>query len=175
LDFFELIKHRRSIRVFTNEEISDNEVNKILEAGILAPSAGNIQPWNFVVVREAEIKRGIVKASLNQTFIKEAPVVIVICANETKSKQGYGSRGVNLYCIQDTAAAAENMLLAVCALGLGACWVGAFNEEHVSAVLNIPKGIRPVIILPIGHILEKPCPTSKLSLKKIIHYETFKH
>jgi len=173
VDIFEIFKLRRSIRAFTEEDVSDEQIEKILEAARWAPSAGNIQPWEFIVVRRPDIKRDLARAALNQTFIEEAPVVIVACADEIRSGRIYGNRGVNLYCIQDTAAAIENMLLAACALGLGACWVGAFDEEAARKVLRIPRGVRPVAMIPVGYPAEKPSPPRKRPLKEIVHYETF--
>jgi len=173
MDFFEVIKTRRSVRAFTNEQVSNEEVETILEAARWAPSAGNIQPWEFIVVRSPEVKRGLGEAALNQTFIEEAPVVIVVCANTLRSGQGYGSRGINLYCLQDTAAATQNMLLAAQAMGLATCWVGAFHEEEARKVLNVPTGVRPVAIIPVGHPDEKPRMRSRRSLEEIVHHETF--
>lgn len=173
LDVFEAIKSRRSVRAFTNEDVSEEEVSKLIDAARWAPSAGNIQPWEFIVVRDPEIKRRLSIAALHQTFIEEAPVVIVVCANQMRSGRGYGSRGVNLYCLQDTAAATQNMLLAACALGLASCWVGAFQEEEARRVLNVPNGVRPVAIISIGHPAEKPLARSRRPLSEIVHHETF--
>lgn len=173
MDVFEAIKGRRSIRAFTKEPISDKEIKKLIDAARWAPSAGNIQPWEFIIVRDAEVKLRLSEAALNQTLIKEAPVVIVVCANQMLSARGYGSRGANLYCLQDTAAATQNMLLAAHAMGLGACWVGAFKEEEARKVLNIPSGARPVAIVPVGHPAEKPVARSKRQISEIIHRETF--
>ena len=173
MDVFEAIKTRRSIRAFTQEEISEEEVERILDAARQAPSAGNIQPWIFVVVRRSDMKRRLSKAALNQFFIEEAPVVIVVCADQERSGRGYGSRGVNLYCIQDTAAATQNILLAAHALGLGACWVGAFDEEEVRLILRAPRKVRPVAIIPIGHPAEKPRTIFKRPLSEIVRRETF--
>jgi nitroreductase len=173
VELFEAIKLRRSARTFTREEVSDQEVEKLLKAARLAPSAGNIQPWEFVVVRKAETKRELARAALDQYFIEEAPVVIIVCADENKSGQGYGSRGADLYCIQDTAAATENILLAACALGLGACWVGAFRENEVRHALGITQGVRPVAIVPVGHAAERPHPRHKRPLREIVYNEVF--
>ena len=173
MEVFKAIKERRSVRAFTPEMVSEEEIMKIIDAARWAPSAGNIQPWEFIIVRRPEIKRGLSAAALNQTFIEEAPVVIVVCANENRSSWGYGERGRTLYCLQDTAAATQNMLLAAYALGLGTCWVGAFREEGVRRVLNIPRGVRPVAIVPVGHPAEKPRPRPRRSLREIVHYETF--
>ncbi len=173
MDVFEAIRGRRSVRAFKSERVSDEELEKILEAGRLAPSAGNVQPSEFIVVREVETKKNLAWAALGQDFITEAPIVIVICADLQKATSTYGKRGETLYCLQDTAAATQNMLLAAYSLGLGACWVGAFKEQAVSQTINIPKRFRPVAIIPIGYSAEKPLSRSKRSLKEIVHYEKF--
>ena len=173
LDIFEAIKLRRSVRVFSKNKLDDWQVEKILDAARQAPSAGNIQPWKFIVVKKQELKKKLAEAALNQLFIEQAPVVIVVCADEIISKQVYGIRGANLYCIQDTAAATENMLLAVCGLGLGACWVGAFYEDKVKAALNIPNNLRAVAIVPIGHPAERPALIYKRPLEEIVHNDAF--
>ena len=173
MDVFEAIKSRRSIRTYTREEVPEEDVEKLIEAARWAPSAGNIQPWEFIIVRDTATKRRLSAAALDQTFIEEAPVVIVVCANTMESRWGYGSRGVNLYCLQDTAAAIQNILLAACALGLGTCWVGAFQEEEARAALKVPRGVRPIAIIPVGHPAERPGPRFRRSIKEIIHYEIF--
>ncbi|KPV64325.1 MAG: nitroreductase A [Candidatus Bathyarchaeota archaeon BA2] len=173
MDVFEAIKRRRSVRAYTSEEVSEEEVEKLIEAARWAPSAGNIQPWEFVIVTNAETKRRLADAARRQTFIEEAPVVIVVCANVAQSSWGYGSRGANLYCLQDTAAATENMLLAATALGLATCWVGAFYEDEVARVINTPRGVRPVAIVPVGRAAKKPKARPKRSLREIVHYEKF--
>ena len=173
MDVLEAIKGRRSIRAFKNEDISSETVEKLIDAARWAPSAGNIQPWEFIIVRNPEIKRNLAKAALNQSFIEEAPVVIVVCADEVRSSQGYGVRGKTLYCIQDTAAATQNIHLAAYSLGLGTCWVGAFNEEEARKILEIPQGVRPVAIIPVGYPAEKPPARNRRPLNQIIHYEKF--
>ena len=173
MDVLEAIRGRRSIRAFKSKKVAQETVEKLLDAARWAPSAGNIQPWEFIVVRKPEIKRALAEAALDQTFIEEAPVVIVVCANENRSSQGYGVRGKTLYCIQDTAAAIQNIHLAAYSLGLGACWVGAFREEEVGEILKIPQGIRPVAIVPVGYPAETPPPRNRRHMSQIVHYETF--
>jgi len=173
LDVFEAIKERRSVRAYTHEEVSEKEVEKLIEAARWAPSAGNIQPWEFVIVTNAEVKRKLAEAALHQTFIEEAPVVIVVCVDVARSSWGYGSRGANLYCLQDTAAATENILLAAHALGLATCWVGAFHEDEAGKAVNTPRNVRPVAIIPVGHPAEKPRAPPKRPLREIVRYETF--
>ena len=173
MDFFDVVKIRRSIRSYTNKPISEKEIERLLDAGRLAPSAGNIQCWKFLIVRRKEKKQLLSVAAFNQTFIEEASAVLVVCTDMRQSEMNYGSRGVNLYSIQDAAAAIENILLAACALGLGACWVGAFNEEIVRLEFNIPEHIRPLAIVPVGHPSEKPLMPPKRFLEEIVYYETF--
>jgi nitroreductase len=173
MDLFNAIKGRRSIRSFRKNNVSPVDLNKILESATLAPSAGNIQPWEFIIVRKTKTKRDLSQAALNQAFIQEAPVVIVICANQTRSRGGYGKRGVNLYCLQDTAAAIQNLLLAAYALGLSTCWVGAFDEIKVQKILSIPEDIRPIAIVPLGYSAEVPSVRSRRFLKDIVHYEKY--
>ena len=173
MDVLEAIKGRRSIRAFKSEDVPPEIVEKLIDAARWAPSAGNIQPWEFIIVRNPEIKRNLAKAALNQSFIEEAPVVIVVCADEVRSSQGYGVRGKTLYCIQDTAAATQNIHLAAYSLGLGTCWVGAFNEEEARKILEIPQGVRPVAIIPVGYPAEKPSARNRRPLNQIIHYEKF--
>lgn len=173
MDVFEAIKQRRSVRAYTSEEISEEDIKKLIEAARLAPSAGNIQPWEFVIVRNAETKRKLSYAALHQIFIEEAPVVIVVCADAARSSMGYGSRGANLYCLQDTAAATENMLLAAHALGLATCWVGAFHEDEVAKAVNTPRNVRPVAIVPVGRPARKPSAPAKRSIREIVHYDRF--
>lgn len=173
MDVFEAIERRRSVRAYTSEKVSEKDVDTLIEAARCAPSAGNIQPWEFVIVTDPETKRRLSDAALRQTFIEEAPVVIVVCVDVARSSSGYGSRGANLYCLQDTAAATENILLATQGLGLAACWVGAFYEDEVARVVNSPRNVRPVAIVPVGRPAEKPRARSKRPMKEIVHYEKF--
>ena len=173
LDVSEAIKERRSIRSFTTENISDKAVKQLIEAARWAPTAGNTQPLELVVVRDPEIKRGLSAAALNQNFIQKAPVVFVVCADMTRSKKGYGSRGEKLYSIQDTAAATENILLAAHELGLATCWIGAFNEKDAAKVIYAPKNTKPLAIVPVGYPAEKPSVPKKRTADEIVHYESF--
>jgi nitroreductase len=173
MNILDLIKERRSIRKFKTVNIPESEIKELIEAAISAPSAGNIQPWEFIVVRRKEIKTKLADAALGQKFIEAAPLVIVVCANTSRSAKFYGSRGVNLYCLQDTAAAIQNMLLLSKSKKIGSCWIGAFSEDAVSEILNIPSSIRPIAIIPFGYPEETPHRTSRRSLEEVVHYESF--
>jgi len=173
MNVLEAIKGRRSIRAFKNQGVPAEIVEELIDAARWAPSAGNIQPWEFIIVRKPRIKRRLVETALGQMFIEEAPVVIVVCADEERSSQGYGVRGKTLYCIQDTAAAMQNIHLTAYSLGLGTCWVGAFREEETRRILKIPRGMRPVAIIPVGYPAEAPTARMRKSTSQIVHYETF--
>ncbi|MBC7248890.1 MAG: nitroreductase family protein [Anaerolineae bacterium] len=172
MDFWKAIEKRHSVRRFNVEhDVAPEVVERILQAAILAPSAGNRQPWHFFVVRDAEIKKLLVKAAWGQRFIAEAPVVIVVCAEPARSAARYGPRGSNLYCLQDTAAATEHILLAATALDLGSCWVGAFDERAAAQVLQLPEHLRPVAIVPIGYPLRpSERQTSRRGLDEVVTY-----
>jgi nitroreductase len=169
----EVIKGRRSIRTFKNQDVPEETVEKLINAARWAPSAGNIQPWEFVIVRKPAVKKKLAQAALNEAFVEDAPVVIVVCADEKRSLMGYGFRGKTLYCIQDTAAATQNILLTAHSLGLGTCWIGAFNEDEAKEAVNAPEGIRPVAIIPVGYANEAPLQGSRRPLSQIIHHESF--
>ena len=171
MEFFEAVSARRSIRQFKDSPIADDVVEKILNAGIEAPSAGNGQSWHFIVVRDDEIKHRLAVDACQQNFIRQAPVLIVVCADLEGAERTYGSRGRDLYSIQNTAAAVENMLLSITALGLSSCWIGAFDEKRASEIISLPKNLRPVAMLPIGYSNEpaKRVPP-KRKLSEVVSY-----
>jgi len=173
MELSEAIKGRRSIRAFKKRDVPEEIVEKLIDAASWAPSAGNIQPWEFVIARKSAIKEKLAQAALDQAFVEEAPLVIVVCANETRSSMGYGFRGRTLYCIQDTAAAIQNILLTTHSLGLGACWIGSFNEDEAKEAVNAPQGIRPVAIIPVGYANEVPPRRDRRPLSWIMHHESF--
>lgn len=157
-EMLRVIDQRWSCRGFERVSLDEAVIWKLLRAMLRAPTAGNIQPWHFYVVTNDDIKKGLTDAAHGQDFLSQASVVIVVCTVPSRAGQGYGTRGENLYCIQDTAAAVENLLLAAEALGLGTCWVGAFDEAHASTVLGLPPERRPVAMIPVG----KPsCPRKR--------------
>ena len=116
-------------------------------------------------------KHNISQEALGQIHIMEAPVVIAVCANIPRSEKRYGSRGRELYCIQDSAASIENMLLTAVSLGLGAAWVGAFKERPVKDILKIPDDVHLLAIIPVGHPAEAPDVPKRRSFKEVIHNE----
>ncbi|MEW6553331.1 MAG: nitroreductase family protein [Actinomycetota bacterium] len=171
MDVFEAIEKRRSVRSFdASREVPEELVEEVLNCGCQAPSAGNVQPWRFIVVRDGELKKALATAAHGQDFVASAPVVIVVCADLSSHSLSYGRRGVELYSIQDTAAATENMLLAATALGLGACWVGAFDEEMASRALRLVKDLRPLALIPVGYASGETQPPRKMDCRRLVTF-----
>lgn len=156
MDVLECITARRSIRKYKDMEVEMDKVGKVLYAARDAPSSGNLQNWKFILVTDEDTRIKLAEASLNQYWMSEAPVHIVVCAEPEKAEQYYGIRGERLYSIQNCAAAIQNMLLAATAEGLGSCWVGAFEEEMVKRILDIPGNIRVQAIVTLGYANETP-------------------
>lgn len=154
-DVFDCMRETQSIRIFKAEEIPEPTLTRILEAGCWAPSAGNLQPWYFYVVKNEKVKQQLAEVCFEQEQVLEAPVSIVILADPARSNEQYGERGAQLYCIQDTAAAAENMILAADGLGIASCWVGAFDEPKVQQIIEAPPRLRAVAIICLGYSNEK--------------------
>jgi nitroreductase len=144
------IQSRKSIRKYSQEPIPEKELKEILKTGFSAPSGGNMQPWRVVVVKDKTRKDRLATAAYGQSFIAEAPVLLVVCAVPHESAEKYKERGATLYSLQDTAALTQNILLASHALGYATCWIGAFNEDEVSKIIKVPEGMRPVSMIPIG-------------------------
>ena len=159
-DCSSMIESRVSIRKFKNAPIPDNDINEIIEIGSKAPSAGNCQPWRVVVVKDAVTREKLAEAAWGQSFVAKAPVILAVCAVPAESKERYDERGETLYVLQDTAALAMSLLLGAHFKGYGACWVGAFDEETVAAVLNMPVGMKPVVLIPVG-IPDGPIPKKR--------------
>lgn len=170
MEVWEAITSRVSVRRFSNAEVPDELVDRLLEAACRAPTAGNLQPWRFWVVRDQGIKNGLASAAWGQSFVAEAPVVIVVCIDLDVCAHGYGSRGETLYGIQDTAAAVENMLLMATSEGWGACWVGAFSEGAVREELRLAEGLRPVAMVAVGEPLGRHHSPGRYGFRRFTTY-----
>jgi nitroreductase len=156
METFESIEKRRSVRKFDELPVEWEKVGNILRAAQLAPSSGNVQDCKFVVVTDKTKRAALANAALKQHWIANAPVIIVIYSEPKPTQRFYGLRGEKLYTIQNSAAAAENMLLAATDQGLASCWVGAFDENMVNRVLGAPDSARPQAMIPIGYSSEEP-------------------
>jgi len=172
MDYFETVKARHSIRAFESRPVEDEKLRRIIETVNLAPSAGDLQAYEVVVVKDARRKKQLADDALGQGFVAEAPVCLVFLACPERSSRKYGRRGSELYCIQDTTIAASYAQLAATALGLASTWVGAFNEDAAAKTVKAPASKRPIIILPIGYPAETPDITPRRAIREIVSSET---
>lgn len=151
MNFENLICKRRSVRGFTDKPLTNEEVAKLLYAASAAPNACNYQSWHFYCVAGREAVSGFVPAVYGGEWFSTAAAVFVICTDAEKLGERFGKRGTELFAIQDTACAADHLMLMAAELELGSCFVGAFNEEECRKYLNIPLTRRPVALIPVGH------------------------
>lgn len=170
MEFFAVVQARHSVRAFEKRPVEEEKLQRLLQAANAAPSAGNMQAYEIFIVRSAAIRSQLARAAYGQRFIDEAPVALVFLANPDRSAVRYGLRGAELYCIQDATIACAFVHLGATAFGLGATWVGAFDEEKTHRALGSPAGLRPVAILPIGYPAEEVLsPTPRRSLDDLAH------
>ena len=170
MDVENCITGRRSIRRYKPGRVSDEVIRRGIELAEAAPDAGNLQEREYIVVRDAATKKALSAASLGQPQPQTADVVVVFCSSDERISD-YGKRGIELYAPQDAAAAVQNFLLYIHSLGLGAVWIGAFNESQVSEALGLPRYMRPMAIVPVGLPGEVPRPSEKRPLDEKIHKE----
>ncbi len=167
----EAIRNRRSIRSYSDKPVEEEKIAKVIDAARWAPSAGNLQSVEYIIVKDSETRERLASAAWGQDFVREAPVNIVVCCNFRKISH-YGERGVELYAIQESGACVQNLMLTAHSLGLGTCWVGAFDEGEVRRILHIPDHVRPVAIITLGYPNESP-KSSRRDLKDVIFEERY--
>jgi nitroreductase len=170
MDMLRVVKERRSVRDFHKKDIPQNIIDKLIEALIWAPSAGNLQARKFYFVKDAGVKKKIAVAALNQHFLAEAPLVVVGCTDSRISYR-YKERGVYLYSIQDVACSLMSMMLVAYENGLGSVWVGAFHEDTVFEILDLPKHLRPVALVAIGYPSKIPSPPPRVSKEEAVEFK----
>jgi nitroreductase len=154
MNIFDAIVNRKTVIKFKKEAVDDKLIGVMLHMATYAHSAGEIQEWNFIVVRDEKERDKLYKAALEHPALKNAPVIIVVCADLEKASMRFQKRGEVFYSVQDTAAATMLMLVTANALGLGAVWIGSFDEERVKDILYLPENLRPVAIVVVGHVEE---------------------
>lgn len=167
MDAMQAILTRRSIRRYTKENVSDEIVKELLEAAMSSPSAGNEQPWHFVVIRDRKILDEIPNIHPYSGMLREAPLAILICGDESLQKY----KG---YWVQDCSAATENLLIAINAKGLGGVWLGVYPVEDrvigIRKLLNMPDNIIPFSLISIGYPAEQKPPANRYDSSRI-HYD----
>jgi nitroreductase len=163
------IRERRSIRDFKKSEVPNDVIDKLIDALIWAPSAGNLQARKFYFIREKGLKKKIATAALKQHFLAEAPLLVVGCTDSCISYK-YGGRGVSLYSIQDVSCSLMGMMLVAHENGLGSVWVGAFDEVALSETLKLQNFLRPVAIVAVGYPSKIPVPPPRVTKDRAVEF-----
>lgn len=175
------ITQRRSIRRYKPDPVPEEVLTQILSAAVSAPTGGNMQPWEFVIIDDAATKGAVVDTTYSgyysgpgnpQSWLLEAPLLIVVCCNFKRTRARYGPSGQK-WAPLDVAAAIQNILLASHSMGLGACWVGGFHQERLAAILQIPEGVEPLAIVSVGYPKEQPQSKPRLPLSYVTHHNRF--
>jgi nitroreductase len=174
MDIFEAIRNRRSIRKYDDaKQVPKELIEKVVDAARWAPSAGNHQPIEVVVVSDQKKREKMAEISGYARYLKYSPIALVVCINLKRSEHMYGELGREHYSPQDASAAIENMMLAATALGLGTCWNSLFEKDMVKEMLNLPEDVKPFAILPLGYPLKIPEPPSRRPLEEVLHWEIY--
>lgn len=173
MDFIELAKHRYSSRKYLAKPIENEKLKIVLEAGRIAPSANNQQPWIFVVVKEENLEN--LQTCYPREWFRSAPMAIVLCADHSKSwKRKDGKDHADI----DVAIAADHMTLAATSINLATCWICNFDKGKLIKAINLPKEIEPVVILSLGYPDDEPNmerhQTKRKPIEEIVYYEIFK-
>ena len=171
MSVLEVIRERRSVRRYNGDPVPEETLARVLEAARLAPSAKNIQPWKLVVVRDQATKIGLAKAAFEQTFMSEAGLVVAACGFPDKAYPRQGHY-MNSWPI-DLAIAFEHLILQATEEGLGTCWIGAFDETAVKAVLGVPAEVRVMAMTPLGWPMESPPPRGRKAMEEIVSYDRY--
>ena len=176
----EVIKARTSIRSFTGEKLTEEQINTLLDAAMSAPTDANIQPWRFIVITDDVIKSGLYTGEKHKHMVETAGAVIIVCGQTTRMARPHGAAEdadpvemPNRYWFEDCSAATENLLLAATALDLGAVWLSCYPVDRIvnriRAYLDIPENVTPLAIVPVGYPAENPEPKDKWNPENI-HY-----
>jgi len=173
MDITDCISSRRSARKFKEKPIDPEDVMMLIDAARQAPSAGNQQAWKFILVKDEKKRKELADAAYQQHWMAEAPLIIVVLGMTEEVKRNYGVRGEMLYSIQNCAMAAQNILLRAEDLGLGTCAVGAFNEDMVKRILDIPDEMRSQMLIPVGTSKDEPEKKLLKSLESMTYFEGY--
>jgi nitroreductase len=173
MDFETAVKRRRMCREFLERDVPQEKIDRILDLASRHPSAGHTEPQEFIVVHNRQMKEDLAHAALDQMFVAQAPLVIVVVSDVRRSAHRYGERGVRFFSIIDGAFVAMLILLAVVEEGLGACFVGSFYDEEVQEVLSLPQEVRPIGIIPIGYCAEGLRKFRRRSREQIVHRDRY--
>ncbi len=171
-DFHAFLAGRSSVRAFMGEPVAEEDLAFILKCTGTAPSAGNLEAWDVVVVTEEETREALAGVAFDQEHIRQAPLILAVCSNYVRSMSRYGERGI-LYALEDATIACTYMMLGARARGLDSCWTGAFDDEGVREVLDLPQHLRPVALLAVGKGKEPVQSPSRMAVGEHVHRESW--
>lgn len=169
-EFLGFLTSRSSVREYGHDSISNDDITFILDCASTAPSAGNLEAWDVVIVTDEDTRLGLKDAAFGQDHIGQAAMILVVCANYIRSMSKYGERGI-LYAIEDATIACTYMMLAAHARQLNSCWTGAFDEEEVRSLLQLPQHIRPISLLAVGKGYPPTALTERMAIADHLHHE----
>lgn len=168
-DFFETVRHRHSVRHYHADlDVEEAKLHAVLETACAAPSAGDLQSYHIVVVRDPALRERLASVADGQRFVAEAPVCLVFCADPGRSESEFGPRGRELYALQDATIAAAYAQLAAVAAGLASTWVGHFEEQALASALELGPGLRPIALILIGYAAELPEPSPRRRMEEVV-------
>lgn len=173
METLDCITLRRSIRKYKDIPVEFEKVGHILNAARLAPNAGNIQETRFILITNLDSRKKIAEACVKQYWMQDAPLHLIVVSHPKKAANFYGEKGEKVYCRHSAGAAIENILLAATAQGLGSCWVGAFDDNKLKKLLNIPGDAEPQAVITIGYADEKPKLPPKFKMENITFVESY--
>lgn len=173
MEFFHAVKTRHSVRSYQVREPEPEKVQIILETINAAPSAGDLQAYEVILIRDQSTKDALAAAAYGQSCVSKAPLALVFCADHLLAASKYGKRGAELYSMQDATIAASYCQLAATALGLATVWVGAFDPDAARKAIEAPDEVTPVAIIPIGYAADEPVPTPRRQLNDLVREEKF--
>ena len=171
-EFFGFLTSRSSVRSYDSTPVKKEDIDYILSCASTAPSAGNLEAWDVVVVTDEDARLNLADAGFGQEHLATAPVLLVICANYVRSMSKYGERGI-LYAVQDATIASTYMMLAAQARGLHSCWTGAFDEDEARSALGLPQHIRPLVLLALGYGHPPSVLTERMATEEHIHHDAW--
>lgn len=167
MDFLQLVRTRYSVRAYKPDPVGEDELNQVLEAARLAPTAGNTQSFQLIVIktqgREEELRR-----IYDRDWFVGAPMVICACGIPGEAWIRDDKKN---YAVVDVAIVMDHLILAATDLGLGTCWVAAFNEQATREILGLPEEVEPIVFTPLGYPADQPEPKERKPLEELVRYD----
>ena len=174
MEFDQVVRKRKMVRQYkAGKPIPDSIIITLMENAHTAPSAGHTQVQEFIIVKDPSTKLKLAEAALGQESVSGAPLLIVVCSNTSRSIDRYGKRGEDFYSVIDGAFASMIILLSAVNEGIGACFVGAFEDDKVSRILELPDHVKPIGIITLGYPTERPGKLSRIDISRLVFHDRY--